>query len=241
MNAVLVDDDELNNELLQNLLRKYCPDVRIVGIADSVELALEVIMNTRPDVLFVDIELHDLTVKDLLNTLDVDNMQVVIISAYDKYALEMHKYQLTAYLLKPLLITDLIAAVNKVQKHIDKMKQLESNAYQQNQNKYIALPEGKGHLNITQIEQIIRLEANGNYTQVFTRDDKMILSSKTLGEFEEILPRQQFIRVHNSHMVNIQCVSKYLRTKNGCLELIDGAQIPISAQRKKEVTERIVF
>jgi two-component system LytT family response regulator len=241
MNAVLIDDDELNNELLQNLLHKYCPAVNVVGIADSVELALEVILNTRPDVLFVDIELHDLTVKDLLNTLDVDNMQVVIISAYDKYALEMHKYQLTDYLLKPLLITDLVSAVNKVQKNIDKLKQIEISIAMQNQNRYIALPEKKGEMNIIQIDQIMRLEAKGNYTTILTFDDKMITSTKTLGDYEDLLPRQQFVRAHNSHIVNIRYVSKYLKTKNGCLEMIDGTQIPISAQRKREVTERIVF
>ncbi len=241
MKAVLVDDDELNVELLQNLLKKYCPSVEVVGTAGSVEQAFEVIMNTLPDVLFVDIELHDLTVKDLLNHLDIDDMQVIIVSAFDKYALEMHKYQLTDYILKPILIPDLIEAVNKAQKQIDKINQLKAYSMHQGITQYIALPE-KEHLNITRMEEIIRLEAKGNYTQIILIGDRELTTSKHLGSFEDLLPRHQFVRAHNSHIVNINFVSKYLRNKKyGILELKDGTKIPISANRKKEVTDRIIF
>ena len=239
MNAVLIDDDTLNNELLENLLGKYCPNVNIVGIAEDVEEALAVIVNTDPDVIFLDIELHNLTARDLLNAIDLENRQVVIISAYEKYALQMHKYPVTDYLLKPLIITDLIVAVNKVQKQYEKIKGL-NNGDDDSINKYIALPE-KDHMNITNIEMIMRLEASGNYTKIHTVNSKCIISSKTLGEYEDFLPKQKFLRVHNSHIVNLQFVSKYLRTKNGCLVLTDGTEVPISANRKKGVTTRIVF
>ena len=242
MNAVLVDDDDLNIILLENLLGKYCPSVNIIGQANCVEEALEVIIKTRPDIVFLDIELHNQTASDLLNAIDLETLQVVIISAFEKYALKMHKYPVTDYLLKPLLITDLISAVNKAQKNIEKEKnkQGDNNATSEKAEKYIAFPE-KDHLSITNADEIIRLEAKGNYTKVVTKDEKSILTSKSLGDYEELLPRHKFMRVHNSHIVNLQYVSKYLRTKNGSLVLIDGTEVPISANRKKEVTERILF
>jgi len=241
MNAVLIDDDELNIELLKNLFRKYCPEVQVVGTADSVELAFEVIGNTQPDVLFVDIELHELTAKDLLDNLETDKYQVVIISAFERYALEMHKYQLADYILKPILITDLIRAVNNVKKQLDKTKQLKSNQPPQQFTQFIALPE-KEHLNITHLEDIIRFEAKSNYTLIVLKENRQIITSKHLGAFEELLPRHVFIRAHNSHIVNVNYVAKYLRRKKyGVLELKDGTQVPISANRKKEVLERIIF
>lgn len=240
MNAVIIDDDYLNLELLESFLTKYCPTVNVVGRADTVLEALELIANLKPDLLFLDMELHNLTAKDLLRTLDLDKVQVIIISAFEKYALEMHKFQLTDYLLKPLLITDLISAVNKAEGKMEKLKKQEILLSQSSVEKYIALPE-KDHLNITNLEEIIRLEASGNYTKIITRNYKNIVSAKTLKEYEDLLPKQRFLRVHHSHIVNIVYVSKYIKSKNGSLVLVDGSEIPISAKRKKEVTERILF
>lgn len=240
MNAVLIDDDYLNVELLDNFLKKYCPIVHVVGRADSVEEALAVIAATKPDVIFLDIELHNLTARDVMNSINLENLQIIIISAFEKYALEMHKYPVTDYLLKPLKITDLIAAVNKAEKYLEKIRTQQANRVESKMEKYIALPE-KDHMNITTIDDILHLEANGNYTRIVMRNQKSIISARTLKDYEDLLPRNDFIRVHKSHIVNLRCISKYLKTKNGSLVLIDGTEIPISANRKKEVTERIVF
>jgi len=239
MNAVLIDDEELNISLLENFLKKYCPSVKVVGTADCVDKALEVVIQGKPDVIFLDIELHDKTAKDLLNFLELDAVQIVIISAYEKYALEMHKFPVTDYLLKPLSISDLILAVTKVQKNIDKRKILEAEQHA-GEDKYIAVPE-KDYMNIMKLSDITRMDGNGAYTFIFTIDGKKITSAKTLKEYEDILPKSKFIRAHKSHIVNIQFVSKYLKTKYGVLVLKDGTEIPISANRRKEVTERIIF
>jgi len=239
MNAVLIDDEELNISLLENFLKKYCPSVKVVGTADCVDKALEVVIQGKPDVIFLDIELHDKTAKDLLNFLELDAVQIVIISAYEKYALEMHKFPVTDYLLKPLSISDLILAVTKVQKNIDKRKILEAEQHA-SEDKYIAVPE-KDYMNIMKLSDITRMDGNGAYTFIFTIDGKKITSAKTLKEYEDILPKSKFIRAHKSHIVNIQFVSKYLKTKYGVLVLKDGTEIPISANRRKEVTERIIF
>jgi two-component system, LytTR family, response regulator len=240
MKAVLIDDDELNIILLQNLLSKYCPTVKVLGTATNVESALELVMNKQPDVLFLDIELHNLNATDLLNSLDLEKIQVIVISAHEKYALKMHKYPVTDYLLKPLQITELISSVNKAQRLLEKWRQAGLTNREHSASQYIALPE-RDHLNITNMQEIIRLEASGNYTKIITRDDKTIISSKTLGEYEGMLPDHQFLRVHHSHIVNLQYVSKYIRTKNGSLILKNGMEVPISANRKRDVTERILF
>lgn len=240
MKAVLIDDDYLNVELLDAFLKKYCPVVTVVGRADCVEEALAVIAATKPDVIFLDIELHNMTARDVMNAINLDHLQIVIISAFEKYALEMHKYPVTDYLLKPLKITDLISAVSKVEKNLEKIRIQQANRVESKLEKYIALPE-KDHMNITNIHEILHLEASGNYTRIVMKNMKSLITSKTLKDFEDVLPKNDFIRVHKSHIVNLHCISKYLRTKNGSLVLTDGTEIPISANRKKEVTERIVF
>ena len=236
MTAVLVDDQLPNLELLHSMLNKYCPSVAVIGKAQSVEKALELIMKTHPDVIFLDMEIEQQSAENILLALEMEHVQVIIVTAYEKYALKMHKYSVTDYLLKPLIITDLIAAVHKVQKSMERTRQLEASGY----SRYIALPE-KEHMNITNIDKIMRLEGLSNYTKIITREEKTLISAKTLKEFEELLPRAQFLRVHHSHIVNIDYVSKYLRTKNGSLVLLDGTEVPISANRRKDVMERIVF
>ncbi|MBK7763846.1 MAG: response regulator transcription factor [Bacteroidetes bacterium] len=240
MRAVLVDDDRLNTDLLINLLQKYCPGVLVVGTAETVDEALEVIVAQKPDLLFLDIELHNRSAKDILHSLNLEKMQIILITAFDRYALEMYKFNVVDYLLKPLAITDLISAVNKAFKNIEKNKIVDTNQLQQTSERYIALPE-KDHMNITKMNDIIRLEAKNSYTQVFTKENKIIISSKSLSDYEDLLPRHLFIRVHNSHIVNIQFILRYLRTKNGSLVMSDHTEIPISANRKKEVTGHIVF
>jgi len=240
MQAVIIDDERVNIDLLQDLLAKYCPEVQVVGYAENVDQALEVILKQKPDLIFLDIELNHLSARDLLNALDLDRIQVIIVSAYDKYALEMHKYPVADYLLKPVVVTELVAAVKKTGKYLERMKQSGNLLRDHSISRYIALPE-KDHLSITDMQEIVRLEASGNYTKIYTREEKTLVSSKTLGDYEALLPPNQFMRVHHSHIVNLIYVRKYLRTKNGSLVLTNGCEIPISANRKKEVTERIVF
>ncbi|HNF72710.1 MAG TPA: hypothetical protein PLP34_09860, partial [Chitinophagaceae bacterium] len=118
-------------------------------------------------------ELHDMTAKDILKAADVGKAQVILITAYEKYAIEMYKYPVVDYLLKPLLITDLISAVNKAYRTLEKTRIYDISQFQQTAERYIALPE-KDHLNITKISEVVRLEAMGNYTQVYTKDGKII-------------------------------------------------------------------
>lgn len=240
LNALLVDDDYSNNELLRVFLAKYCPSVFVIGTAESVDEALEAIQQVKPDLLFLDIELHGRTAKDILEVIDTNRIMVILLTAYEKYAIEMYKYNIIHYLLKPLEITQLISAVNKASKLFASIQKPDKQTEDQELDKFIALPD-KEYLNIVKMDDIIRLEASSNYTNIKLNTGKTILSSRTLKEYEDALPKNIFLRVHHSHIVNLKYVTKYLRTKNGSLVFEDGSEIPISANRKKVLTERIIF
>ncbi len=240
MRAILVDDDNLNSELLSHLLQKYCREVEILGTAETIDGALELIALHKPDLLFLDIELHNRNAKELMLSIDLDNIQIILITAFEKYAVEMHKFPVVDYLLKPLLITDLMAAVHKANKNREQRKESSSNMVKQHEERYIALPL-RDYMQVAPLDDIIRLEAKNNYSQVYTKENKMILTSRSMAEYEEVLPKNNFVRVHKSHIVNLKYVSKYIRSKNGSLILQDGTEVPISANRKKDVSDRILF
>ena len=241
MRTLIVDDDVSNIKLLEFFSEKYCPQLDIIGSANSVETALEFIIQQKPDLLFLDIELHDRYAMDILVHLEENPMQVILVTAYERYALEMYKYSnIAAYVLKPVDIKDFISAVHVATLRHEGRLKLDKPHNRFDREKYIALPE-LGGLRVTSMDEIIHLESKGNYTVFSIINGKKLTSSKSIKDYEELLPKKLFMRVHHSYMVNVTHVQKYMRTKNGSLIMLNGIEIPISASRKKEVTDRIVF
>ncbi len=238
--AILIDDDQHNSIFLSNLIAQFCPQLSVMGTADNVNDGLELIVKLTPQLIFLDIELHDKNAIEILKLIDLNEIAVILLTAHEKYAVEMHKYDVTGYILKPLQITDLLQAVKKGIDHIKKYKEIS----QANQDAFmetlIAIPD-KGFLNVNKPENILHLESKGNYTTFTTLDGKKPTSSKSIKDYEDILPKSMFLRVHHSHIVNMKYIVKYNRSKNGYLVMQDGREIPVSASRKKEINQRIRF
>ncbi len=240
ISAILIDDDQLNTKLLENLIEQFCPQITVIGTADHVNEGLELIVKLQPQLIFLDIEIHDKNATEILKLIDLNEMAVILLTAHEKYAVEMHKYDVSGYILKPLQITDLIQAVKQGIDHVKKYKEKAQAYHETFMETLIAIPD-KGFLNVNKPEDILHLESKGNYTTFTTLDGKRPTSSKSIKDYEDMLPKNMFLRVHHSHIVNIKYIVKYNRSKNGYLVMQDGREIPVAASRKKEINQRIRF
>jgi two-component system LytT family response regulator len=239
VNAAIIEDEPKNAALLKKMLHMYCPQVNVCGDANSVENAIKLIKNSNPDLVFLDVEISGGNAFNLLDILKPIKFDIIFITAYDSYLLKAIKYSALDYLFKPLNIKELIAAVSKSidkihkQKISDRNELLLENLLAPKLPSTIALPTPFG-FDFVAISNIIRCEARGSYTILFANDKKSYTVSKTLKEFEELLPADTFFRAHHSHLVNLDFIQKYHRGKGGTIEMIDKSIIPLAARRKNE-------
>ncbi|MEM6802230.1 MAG: LytTR family DNA-binding domain-containing protein [Bacteroidota bacterium] len=241
--SILVDDESGNRENLRSLLESYCPQIEIMAEADSAVSAMDVIQEHKPQLLFLDIEMPNGNGFDLLSRLDRIDFEIIFVTAFNKYALKAIKFCALDYILKPIDILDLKSAVQKAEKRVLEQNQSQSwqvfldNQKSQN-NPKIALPSGN-QIDYIPIAEIIRCRGEGNYTHFHLQTGKALMVSKTLKEFEELLKEHRFIRVHQSHLINVRFVKSYVKSDGGYLRMEDQSEIPISRQRKEYVLERL--
>ena len=242
--TILIDDEANNNESLHFLLGKYCPDLEVTGTAENIIAGEELIHETNPDLVFLDIEMPYGNGFDLLNKLSNHNFAVIFVTAFDKYAIQAIRYAALDYLLKPINITDLKNAVEKAISHIrekDINRQISSLLTNLREpspgNQRLALPVMDG-LVFEKLENITHLTASGNYTHVFTKDRQKYLVAKTLKDFEDLLPLSLFCRIHHSSIINTSFIKKYIKGRGGYIELEDGTTLEVSARKKDEFLAR---
>lgn len=238
--SVLIDDEPNNINTLQQLLARYCPTVQVVGTAHSAETGQEVITNTRPELVFLDIEMPYGNAFDLLNNLSPIDFEIIFVTAFDNYAINAIKYSALDYLLKPVNIRDLQEAVQKATarldtKHVHKrIDTLFYNLYTPKSSfQRLALPTLDG-LVFVNTEDCVRMEARNNYTNIHFKNGSVVTISKSLKEFEDILSQEQFSRIHHSHIINHSFVKKYHRGRGGYIEMEDGTTIEVSIRKRDE-------
>ncbi|AEV99344.1 hypothetical protein A4D02_34075 [Niastella koreensis] len=244
INALIVDDEPKNIRILNGLLNESCPDVRIIGEAVSAETAMPLIAETRPDLVFLDIEMPHGNAFDLLDKIMPIDFEIIFITAFDAYTLKAFKYSALDYLLKPVSIDELKMAVQKAKDRIRvkninvQLQNLMFNINRPNSSlQKIALPNNDG-LVFIQLSEIIRFEAKGGYTYVHATDNQKYVSSRIIKEYEEILPPDLFFRIHNSHIINLNFVKKYHRGRGGVIEMSDSVLIEVATRRKDEFLAR---
>lgn len=237
--ALIIDDESKALNLLKVTMEKTFPGQFIVETAQGSEDGLSKLSYFKPDLLFLDIEMPTMSGFDLLAaTPDID-FKVIFTTAYNQYAIRAIRYNALDYLLKPINPSELTEAVNRFQKQKDQKhsygKQLEN--FFGNKEKNLAITTYDGVV-FLEVDSIIRCEADLNYTKFILTDNKTFLSSKTLKEYEDLLSvHNNFLRVHRSHLVNLDFVLKF--KNEGCLVLKDGTSVPVSRRRKEEVIGRI--
>ena len=243
--AVIIEDEQSARISLADDLATYCPSIKIIGEADHIKSGLELITKLNPMLVFLDIHLPDGTGFDLLKRLallqgEMDKLtfRVIFTTADDRQAINAIKFSALDYLLKPIEPDELVAAVNKIKpaKGFDSIKvniqTLLENNTQTNQSKKLVLKSVES-ISVYSVSEVIRCEAERNYTLFHFKNDKPLLVSTTLGEFDSLLKEYGFIRVHHSHLINLNYLKKFIKTDGGHIIMTDGAEVPV-AQRKKE-------
>jgi two-component system LytT family response regulator len=241
--VVIVEDEKKSREMLKNLLDTFCPEVICGGMADSVKTGLDLIKNTKPDIVFLDIEMQSGTGFDLLQQLEDLNFEVIFTTAFAQYAIKAIKFNALDYLLKPIDVDDMKAAVAKAVKKRQNTNEnmgLQElvNAIKNKNVQRISISTLDGVI-FVELDDIIRCEAKGAYTFFYLRNGSNITASKNLKEYEQLLCDYQFIRIHHSHIINLSEVHKYIKTDGGIVQMKDGSKVSISQNRKDVFLERM--
>ncbi len=253
LNAVIVDDEDLGRYILQDLIAEYCPHIRVVDVADSAEKARVIIEDVRPDVVFLDIRMPGEDGFQLLESLMAHNMLVVFVTAYNQYALRAIKASAVDYLLKPVKITELRETEQRLLKHamLHKADKKNQETYQQlvqtllegiqsnnDIGRKISLKHAKG-FDFVAMKDIVRLEADRNYTTVHLNSHKKIVVSRPLNDFESMLNMDVFVRVHKSHIINLAYMNGYVCDDSGYALMPDDVRIEISRRRLHAFFEKV--
>ncbi len=245
--AVIVDDEQSCIDRLSSLLATHCSQsVHLAGTPLSVEEGLQVITKSKPDVVFLDVQLHSSTGFDLLKQLGEIRFEVIFTTAFEKYAVQAFKFSAIDYLLKPVDPDDLQQAVGKLQEKLSKdemsakLDVLFHNLKDiRGASKKISIPTING-LEFVDVSDIIRCQSDENYTNIFLREQpRKITVAKTLKEFEELLTEYNFYRVHNSHLINLAHIKRYNKGTGGYVTMNDNSEVEVSTRRKEEFLKRI--
>lgn len=239
LRAVIIEDEIASQKALKNYLKQYCNDVEVLGIAGNISEGKEIIEKHKPDLVFLDVEMPFGNGFDLLESLDEISFQTIFVTAFSQYAIRAIQHSASNYILKPIDIEELISAVAKVKKQ-DHQKVnstrilLENIQLVQKQKTKIVLPVLDG-LEIIRAEEIIHCEAHDNFTRFVLRNGEKLLICRTLKYFQEILEPLGFLRIHKSHLINLEHVTKYLKGKGGFVSMSIGIEIPVSPNKKAEL------
>lgn len=236
MNAIIIEDEPNSRELLQNLLKIYCPEVEVISWADTVQGGYSAIKNQKPDLIFLDIKLSDGSGFDLLKMIDNITFQLICITAYQEFAVRAFQFSAVDYLLKPISPEMLIKAVDKASKRHERPKmEIETliENYQHSQNKKLIVKTNPKIYAIS-LNEIVRMEADSSYTTIFLKNGHKIMAAKQLKEYEELLSTDGFMRVHQSHLINLEHLF-YVNKSQNTVVLNDDSSVPISIKKKSSL------
>ena len=242
--SIIIDDELKSRESLKILLSDFCEDVEVMTTCQNVTEGLEAIAQYKPDVVFLDIQMQRETGFDLLEKIKPIDFEVVFTTAHSEYAIKAFKFSAIDYLLKPIDIEELKKALYKVEKKMngsisDRLEQLIHNLKPStNQNFKLALPTTDG-LIFVKIDDIVYCEASSNYTQIFTTDGKKHVISRTLKEYEDLLSDHNFFRIHNSHLINMSSIKKYVRGDGGYVIMNNDVSLDVSKRKKEAFLSRL--
>ena len=247
ISAVIIDDEQDVRYVLKSLIERFLSDkVDIVGEEDDVKSGVQLIQETNPELVFLDVKLKQGTGFDLLEHFEDQNFEVIFVTAYDNFAIQAFQFSALGYLLKPLKSNELLSTFNKVNKRIS-IKSLETksrlkvlvNNFNNSNSLQLCIGNVEG-FTVLELSDIMRLESENNYTHFYTANDKKYTSSKTLKEYEELLSEHGFYRIHQSHLINLRFIKAYQKRDGGNVILTNMQELPLARQRKSGFLKRFL-
>jgi len=241
MKITLIDDEDSVRETIRTILLHYYPNLKIQEIS-SVAEALKLVENFGPDLIFLDVELGDGTGFDFLTRIGRLQCPVVFVTAHDHYAVKAFKFSALDYILKPVDPKEIVASLEKASSKLKEQQQVMINALLENKNQLefsrIVLSDN-ANVHLIDINKIVLCQAVGNYTHFFLDDERELVISKTLKHYDELLRENDFIRIHQSYLINLHHLERFNKRDGGEVIMKNGAVIPIS-NRKKEVLVEVL-
>ncbi|TXI86846.1 MAG: response regulator transcription factor [Crocinitomicaceae bacterium] len=236
MKALIIDDEKRTRELIAKMIESFDLGIETFPIGESVETGIKAIDQVRPDLVFLDIQMPDGTGFDLLKMIPQKNFEVIFITAHEEFAIKAIKFSALDYILKPVDTDDLKEAVLRAINTIDHKKE-ESQFEALNQNmqptqKRRLVLKTQESVHVVDLDKIIRCEADRNYTSFFLTEGKKILVSKTLKDYETLLTGHNFLRVQQSHLINLDFVDRYDKGNGGSVVMKDGSEVPLSPAKR---------
>lgn len=236
--TAIIDDEPDAVDFISSIATEYCPDLDVCGKANNVKEGINLINEIKPDLVFLDVEMPNGTGFELLKHFPEKNFDVIFITAFNHYAIQAIKFSAVDYILKPININEFIESVSRVVYKRSTKTSVGNDNYEillenlrttRPTRLVIPTSDGREYLNP---KEIIRIEADRSYSWFYIVDRHKILVSRHLKEFQDLLNDRNFFRPHNSHLINLDFVKKFIRHDGGYIEMTDGSQIPISRNRK---------
>ncbi|HEY0653739.1 MAG TPA: LytTR family DNA-binding domain-containing protein [Chryseosolibacter sp.] len=244
LKSIIVDDEFKSRESLKALIEKFCESIEVATLCQNGDEAIRAIAEYKPDIVFLDIQLQRESGFDILEKLDKVEFEIIFTTAYSEFAVRAFKFSAIDYLLKPVDVNDLRNAVEKARKRIlgnisERMNQLaqtiKGNTFKHSR---LAVPSSEG-LVFVSVDNILYCEASGNYTNIHMSDGRKFVVSRTLKEYEEMLDGLDFFRIHNSFLINLHLIKKYIRGEGGQVVMTNDQALDVSKAKKKSFLEKI--
>jgi two-component system LytT family response regulator len=244
--SLIIDDEPPAREVLCKLLATSFPQVSVTGQASTIEESITLINDHRPDLLFLDIELGQENIFDMLKRLSPVSFDIIFITAHNSYAIQAIRFSALDYILKPVSKDDLTTALDrlegrrKVSRISEHLELLMHNLDPHKKTlKKIALPF-ESRIEVVSLNEIIHLEGDGNYTKFFLAGGKSLLVSNTIHDYEEMLKDSDFYRIHKSHLINLSHLKTYMRGEGGSVIMSDGSELEVARRRKEGLMSRLL-
>jgi two-component system LytT family response regulator len=244
LRSIIVDDEFKSRESLKALIEKFCENIEVSALCQNGDEALAAIETVKPDVIFLDIQLQRETGFEILERLDKIEFEIVFTTAFSEFAVKAFKFAAIDYLLKPVDINELRQAIEKARKRIlgsisERVAELAQNLRGTSfRHSRLAIPasDGLAFINVT---EILYCEASGNYTNIYMDDNRKFVVSRTLKEYDDLLEEHDFFRIHNSFLINLNAIKRYIRGDGGQVVMLNDKALDVSKLKKKGFLEKI--
>jgi len=243
--TLIIEDEQKSRDVILKIIEKNCPELTVIGTAGNVSEGVEKIKSLKPELVFLDITMPDGSGFDLLEQVQGHKFDLIFATASNSHAIRAFKYSACDYLLKPIDSEELISAVSRIAKRKSETPDMQNLNFliqqlKKNDDNFqkITLPTGNAY-EIINLKDIIRCEADGSYTYFYLTDKRKLMVSASLKHYEELLPEQDFIRVHHHNLINMNHVIRFLKEDGGYAVMTDGTKIEISRRKKDQFMDRL--